>query len=573
MSQNTANVIGTDLMAPTQYQDGQFRIWNYYQLYLGEAGEGKFVPNVGDIVEQVDGAMITRFIVMSVHPTTLISTLRQEDTSRETDPLSENDIYFGVGPGTQSDTYRVYCNKNVIPYTLTPEARCHVGGTNTVAAKIFLGANVGNNGVVISAVLNQNGETISESVPLELTSKDNVTNHSQKIVSGHHTTFDLVDGQPVTIVFYDTQGVVVSKRQCLIEISSFVRSLDASRSYVTSIALETPFMSTSSGDLIQYPMNIPLTALNLVGVVNYSDGTSRRMTVDGTRFSVLGLQGYAPTIPQQTAKIVLKYVFANNEYGIGQHIGNEQFITANYKIRASEVDGVYAVQLFAYPVWVDSVTGYQLNWFLYDLNRGIHYNVTNDVVINTNYAVFLPKGYGQKQTLSVSVNLKQVNGSYKTFYHVQVVDIQLNRRGSERPSIDHIANWQVASVSGMLPMLGNKAFATYRRVSTSDWRVKVGGGALTQSEWLAAVYDCTNPMFNPQTEIKAPTPTHFRLIAGNNSVEYPVEQWNSELALANTLTNNMTVYLEFFTRTVDNDLHTAKAGLPLYQIDDTGAFI
>lgn len=571
---NTSLLLGSlDLQAPIQYEDGQFRIWNKNQIWLGEIGEGKFVAQVGDEIHDIVGAVINKEIVTARHPTTLIPTLTPEDTSRETDPMSENEIYFGVGPGTQSDTYRVFVDKSVNPHILTPDSRLDIGGINTTYCKIFRGTYTGHDGIVISAVLNQNGEIVSENVPLELTAINNITNHSRKIVASAHTTFDLKDGEPCTVVFYNNQNVVVSKRQCLIENTAFIRALDASRAYVTSIALETPFMSTANATLIQYPMNIPLTALNLIGVVNYSDGKSKRMPVDGTRFSVQGLQGFAPTIPQQTAKITLKYLFSNLEYGLGEHVGNEIFTTANYEIRATGVNATYAVQLYCYPVWVDSTVGYSLRWFMYDLNRGIHYDVTQEVVIDTAFSTFQPRAYGTLQTLSVSVNLKAVNGSYKNFHHVQVVDIQLNRRGSERPGIDQTANWQVASVAGTTPRFGNKAYAVFYRQATNDWRLKLKAEHLTQSEWLKAFWEPTNPLFDPNAEIKPPTPTHFRLIAGANSAEYPIESWSEELALTSTITNNSTVFLEFFTRTVENDLHTSIAGVPLFQVDDLGQFI
>jgi hypothetical protein len=210
---------------------------------------------------------------------------------------------------------------------------------------------------------------------------------------------------------------------------------------------------------------------------------------------------------------------------------------------------------------------------MYDLNRGIHYDVTQEVVIDTAFSTFQPRAYGTLQTLSVSVNLKAVNGSYKNFHHVQVVDIQLNRRGSERPGIDQTANWQVASVAGTTPRFGNKAYAVFYRQATNDWRLKLKAEHLTQSEWLKAFWEPTNPLFDPNAEIKPPTPTHFRLIAGANSAEYPIESWSEELALTSTITNNSTVFLEFFTRTVENDLHTSIAGVPLFQVDDLGQFI
>lgn len=562
MPQNTANVVGNDLIAPVQYQDGLWRTWNFDQIFFGLVGAGKFVPNVVDEVHHIQGATVTVFIVDSVHPTTLIPTLRPAN-------VDENDAI----PQFKNDTFRVFIDKSVNPYRLSVDSRLTKGGSQLVAAKLFRGVNTSNDGVVVSAIFNQNGEVVSENIPLELVSSDTLTNHSLKLVAACHTAFDLIDGEMLTCVFYDNVGFVASIELCIVENTSFIRSTDASRKYVTSIALETPFMSSANNRVIQYPMNIPLNAMNLIGVVNYSDGSVRKHAVDGSRFLVHGLEAYAPTITSQKTPIVLKYLFANNEYGLGVHIGDERFTTEQYQLAAGPIDGNYALQLYSYPIWVDSVSGYRLEWFMYELDRGIHYPVTDAIRIETSYSVWNPKLYGTKQTLKVKINLKDVNGSYKNFYHVQMVDIQLNRPGNERPSYDHVPNWQVSCVAGQVPTFGALAYATYERITTNEWLLKIGGGHLLFVDWLAAYYEPTRPLYNTYTESHAPAPTHFKLIAGNNVVEYPIEQWNSSITLNSILTNNSTIFLEFFNRTVDTDLHLSVAGLPIWQTDNVGDYI
>lgn len=565
-----ANVIGTDARAPWHYRDGTWRIWNYNQLWFGFEGAEKFVPNVGDEVHQIEGYTLTRYVVIAIHPQTLVPTLRQIDEERQTDPLSPDDILFGVGPGTQSDTYRIYIDKSVTPYRLTVDQRLYTGGSQTLLCKIFKGTDTSFNGVVISGVYNQNGEMISENIPMELAARNDLTNYAWRTVTPCHTTFDLNDGEVVTAVFYDSLGFVVSKRQLLVENTAYIRSTDASRRYVTSIALETPFMSVSNQKLITYPMNIPLTALNLIGVVNYSDGSTTRYAVDNTKFTVQGLDSYAPTISNQKTKIVLKYALGINEYAVSQHIGNEVFISEEYHIQAAEINGNYAVKLYAYPVWVDAVTGYRLEWFLHELDRGIRYLVTPHVRINTNKSVFSPKAYGTQQTLHVSINLKDVNGAYKNFWHVQITDVLLVRPGSERPDINNTPNWYVSAVSGETPLYGQGVYCTYFRVATNSWRLRLQADTLSLSEWLATFFERTRPLYNPYTETESPLPTHFRLLAGGNSVEYEIHSWNQDIMLTQPITNNSTVYLQFFRRTIDTDLQLCTAGVSCWQVDSVG---
>ncbi len=571
-----ATVVGTDNVAPVYDADQRWRIWNMREIYLGGVGFGKYVPKVGDLVMSVDGAVVTTNIVVSINEVTLIPVFRQQDTSHLTEQLSEYDILFGVGPGTQSDTYRIYLDKSVQPYRLTVDARLRVGGSMCQWAKIFKGADTSEeSGVVVGGVYNQQGQIISENIPLELVASDTITNHAIKVVSTCKTTFDMPDGELVTCVLYDADGFVVSKRQLLVDNTAFIRSTDSSRRYVAGISLETPFLSEQVNRQVDYPLNVPLNAINLIGVVEYSDGARVKMPVDGTRFQVSGLDAYAATIIGQKTPIVLKYKLQANELAYGVQFGqSENHIAESYDIRTVDIVGNYAVKLFAYPVWIDAVSGYRLEWFLYDLDRSISYNVTPNVVINGTVTPFDPKLYGVKQTISVNVNLREVNGSYKNFIHVQYLDITLNKPGSSRPDFDQVPNWEVASTAGATPAFGRDVYATFVRQNANLYQVKVMGATNTQAAWLDAIYKPTRPLFNPQTETQGLTPTHFIVLAGNNAPqEHLISEWNTTMAMNQAVANNGTLFIKFIKRTVDGDLQLAAVGLPMFQVDSSGNFI
>jgi hypothetical protein len=568
-----AYVVGIDNVSPVYNPSSRWQVWNMNELYLGVTGEGKYIPKVGDEVHEVIGDAITRFVVVSIHPETLVPSFHQENNNLVTSPFTDDDLLMGVGPGTQSDTYRVYLDRSVAPYRLAVDARLKVGGSMCASCKLFKGANVFNDGIVISGVYNPNGQLISENVPLELVAFETLTNHAIKVVSPCHTTADLVNGELVTAVFYDTLGFVVSKRQLLVENTAFIRSTDANRRYVVGITLETPFLSAVGSRVIQYPLNVPLNALNLVGLVNYNDGSFTRLAVDGTRFSVAGLDAYASTIVGQKSKLVLKYALGANEVAYGAYVGSETHISEVYDIVTTNVNGSYAVQLYAYPVWVDAVSGYRLEWFLYNLDRNVSYNVTPQVRINPARGVYDAKAYGAKQTLSVSVNLKDVNGTYKSFVHVQYVDILLNKPGSERPNLDNIPNWNVSVVSGQTLPYGAGVYATYFRLTANLWKVKLDANTTDQAMWLEKVYLPTAALFDTYRETRAPTPTHFSLTASGITSEYALSDWNTELTLNQSLVDNSTVYLKFFQRTPDTDLQLSIAGMQLFQIDVNGNFV
>jgi hypothetical protein len=421
-----APVLGIDNVSPMYNPLGRWQNWNMNEIYLGTIGQGKFVPKVGDLVTEINGVVVLQYVVHSVDITTFIPVLRQKNNTLETESLSEENILFGSGPGTPTDTYRVYLDTSVTPYRLSVDRRLYVAGSMCRYCKIFKGADTSTSGQVISGVYDNSGNLISENIALELAASTLLNNSTIKVVSTGFTNTSMQDGELVTVVFYDDNAVVVSKRQCVIENTGFVIGTDISKKYVSHISIETPFLSITNNKLIEYPVNLTLNSMNLMGVVHYNDGSIKRLAVDGTSFSIMGLDSYSATIVGQISELVLKYTLQNGEYSIGVQNGGDDFVSDIYQIKTTMANGHYSVQLFAYPVWDTTLLNYGLKWFMLDLDRSVCYNVTPNVLINTNNSSFNPTAYGTKQSLNVSINLRSVSGNYNNFNHVQNVDITLN---------------------------------------------------------------------------------------------------------------------------------------------------
>ena len=349
---NIAGVSGSlDGIVPIYDAEAKWTIWNRDEIYTGERGERKFVPKVLDYV--IEPPTFTTWIVDSLDPITLIPTLREIRPANMSFSLSETDILFGVGPGTQSDTYRVYHDTSTMPHILAVDARLRIAGTMSSYVKLFKGPDLGESGRVISKVYDSNGHFVSENIPLELAAIDSHTNYSIKVVAVCHTTEDLVDGEIVTAVVYNDQGHVVSKRQLLVENTSFIRSVNVSTKYVTSIALECPFMSQTEEYTINFPLNIPLNALNLVGVVNYSDGSSIKLPVNGDKFKIFGLEQYLSSIVGQKLDLVLSYALSPDEIAYAGIQTDQHYVTEAYTLQTINPNNSYTVKLFGYPKWID----------------------------------------------------------------------------------------------------------------------------------------------------------------------------------------------------------------------------
>lgn len=545
-------VVGTDGQPPIYQPDARWCWWSLEEIYRGQQGANKYIPKVKDYVMDTD--TYTAYRVEALDPVTYIPTLKEVRPANMDFVFTETDVLFGVGPGTQADTYRVYLDTSEIPYSLAVDARLRVGGTMCAYAKIFRGAAIDGEGEVISKVYNSNGQFVSENVPLEVVALDSHTNYSIKAVPPCKTTTQMPNGEIVTAVFYASNDTVVSKRQLLVENSSFIRSVDASAKYITGIRLESPFMSPTIDKQIDYPLNVPMNALNLMGVVMYSDGSELKLPVDGTKFTMFGLDQYVSTIIGQKLNLVLRYAMAPNETSYsGVNNDGNHYVTESYDLVTVNPNNSYSVKLFGYPYWVDAFTGYQMRWWMMNLDRNIWFDVTGKVSFNANTGPYDPKGYGILQRKSVSVNLKDVSGVFKNFIHTQLVEIVLNG-----PPNGVATPWTVSHESNATrPFYGQDLFAKMKSANT----VNLSSGITDYNEWKTRVYQNTFPLVNPASELAAPTPTHFIVDYLGLQTTYGVEDWNQDINVGSNVQGAKTLSIRFIKRVGNTDQQLAVAAM------------
>lgn len=562
-------VTGTDGQVPVHNPDQRWQIWNYDDLYAavlqsGDVGiepgpgEHRYIPNIKDLVVDID--LWKWFKVVDLNWSTGVATLKEINPPKDPGNLTDEDILLGVGPGTQADTYRVYIDDSVIPHTLAVDARLYVRGSMASYCKIFKGADVGPHGKVISAFYDQSGTMLGQNVPLELAAIQDSTNTATKCVATCYTTESLEDGQLVTAVFYSDDGGVVSLRQLLVKNTAFIRSTDAAQKYIKGISLKTPFLSPTDPRLLKYPINVPLRSMAVKGVIEYTDGSKVELPIDGNKFKLSGFENYVATIVGQKIPLVLTYTLSAGEINYGSAIGVQPHVSEQYWAQTEKYDGAYSLKLFGYPVWIDRVNGYRLEWFLYNLDRQTVYKVTPWVKVGLNGRAFDPLGYGLNQQLRVQINLADVNGLFTAYEFTQTLSIVLVAPGDERTT-----NWTIGFDPGQNPQYGVGLHANATFINYNLWKLKVDAGAASKEDWLNQVYYRTMPLTDPNREAAPPEPNYFALIFGSQRVEYPISQWNAELTVGNGLVNNDTLFIEFFKRTTDNDIQLSLAAMPIYQ--------
>lgn len=551
------SVVGIDNVAPVWQPDGRFTVWKLSEVYTGQLGEGKYVPKVEDLV--YDPPSKTWYTCVSVDQTTLVARLERADPLKQNQEFSELDIFLGVGPGTITDTFRAYVNKAIFPHSLTIDQRITIKGSRAESVKIFRGNDVEGTAKVISALYNQNGQLTTNNIPLELAAIDG-QNISVKCVPTCYTTEDLPNDEVLVMIAYGDDGQQVAKAEVLVENTQFVPNSDASTKYVTAIELKSPWLAESDPLLLQFPVNVTMSSLSLTGVVHYNDGSKIEMPVDQTKFSIYGFNNFIATVVGQKVPLVLDYQLSNNEVAVGLDTTPKRSIVKDYSAITTNQDGNYTPKLFGYPVWIDALNGYRLEWWLYDLDRDLATLATPFVSFTNESPAFNPVGYGYKQSLKVAVNLKDVNVSSRAINHVQSIDIILRQPGTARTT-----NWAIGWDPSMETFYGEGNAAKTHFVNDNLTQLDITLGETDFVAWYNRIFTLTKPLFDPRRETEAPDPTHFSVATRDWSADYPIYQWNQVLNVGHAIPNNSTVFIKFFIRSGDGDIQLTCAGLPVYQ--------
>lgn len=555
-------VYGTDGLTPIYEENMPHRLWYIGDIWLGDNAEGKYVARVNDLVYDFDGTAVVMYKVVSVDENTLVPSFSETLIRSTSTTLIEKDILFGVGPGTQADTYRVYIDKSTNPYTLCVDQRLQINGTMTRYAKIFKGSVLNSKGVVVSQVYDNSGNFISENIPLETVALNNHDVYAIKSIPPCKTNYDLVDGEVVTAVIYSDDGGVVSKRQLLVEETGFIRNTSSSTKYISHISLESDFIRQGDSHVIEFPVNLTLNAINLIGVVHYSDGSTLRLPVDGTKFKLAGINDFVATIVGQKIELVLIYTLGKDEVAYGTTTTTDKAITEAYELEVIDPNIDLSVKLFAYPEWVNDNVGYKLNFYLYTQDRSLWYNVTDIVRFDDRTDPIDGTLYGYKQYKTVYINMKDVSPAYKSYIHVQNIEFVLFREPDGRSNL-----WKIKSVANEnYPYYGENVYAIVKGDNTG-YKIDLSLDKETLDEWLYEVYDKNMPMYDSIYETSYPKPSHFYLTVNGRTTKHNIKEWNTPVLLPNkpSSTINKNIGLRFTRETGGVVIQLMYTEMPLFE--------
>ena len=557
---DVTEVLGTDGYAPIQNPDGLNRYLNKEQLYVGGPGLKMHVGMVNDRVW--DPVNKTDELIVEVDDQLIPKLIPWNPVRTEEEEVDGQQSLIGFGSGC-AQTVRLLYNSTVTPFQCVIDQRYIFGGLHARYARVYRGRPGLDTPEVISAIYDATGNFVTNNIPLEIAELEDTTNVSQKYVRPFHTTAQLKQGETVTVVIYGEEGQPVADRKLTVQETGWLLGDAQNAKLVTGISLKSWLIDPQEPNVIEIPLNLTVNSINAMGIVHYSDGTKKELPALGGRFSIMGMTDLVATIPDTLTEVTAQYLLAPGEYTENANTYNEKTITADYFIRMGPANNAYSVRLWCYPTWVDAVNGYRLEWFLGTLERKQILNVTQFIVYNldTNPG-FDPRGYGLRQTISVSLDLSRISSAYHAHIHVQAVSIELLRQGTETGTL-----WRWSDY-GSTDLYGVEVGAQYIQVNANLKRLKVNSGAVDQADWLKRLYYNTHPLRDSGSEGNAPEPNYFIIeIPGQTmTLESRVDAWNGEFQTSAVLTPNSTIYVKFVLRTNDGDQVLSIAGMPLKQV-------
>ena len=527
-----------------------FRLWLESELYDGN--NNGYLPNKDDLILNY-GAGLLRV-------TNVNYTNKTYDTIPWSIPNSvgvdSEDIILGAGPGRVSESFRIYIDDSIYPHAMVVDGRFRLWGSDIKNYKIFKGSDISESGNALTRNIDANLEVADTFIgvdPVSTSESGTVTAYRPKLA---HCIERISTGELLTLVAYNDFGSVVSTTRMLAERTGFVRQTNQNTKYITGIRIISPYLDQESATL-RVPVNMSLQSIAMQAAIKYSDGKEVILPIDGSKVRLDGMNTYVSTVVGQSVRLVLKYYLGDDEVNYSTLNGSSKHIARVYTMRSINVDGAHTVKLLTYPTWNSSAGNWDLRHWLINLDRNISRDVTNHVRLTQTSNTFNPSRYGVTQELAFVLNLRDVSPIFNDYQHVQTVNVNLLSGPSPQTP------WTVEFTPGQQPPYGWDLFADFEFQEANLWKLKINSGHESFQNWLTEIYRQQEPMYDPDREIRAPDPTHFRLVFKNGSIEYELFQFNQELIVPNDLTDGETLFIQFYQKLAETDLHLGVAGIPV----------
>ena len=436
----------------------------------------------------------------------------------------QGDNYANIitGPAVHQYTtpFRLMVDPTTTPVRFRVDDAMHFNGSEPAYYKVFKGSDLTINGQIVSTAVDGSGRPTSANLPLELITGVNSQNDLVKVCRGGHLLEILANQEMVTVVAYRADGLQVDYRPAVVCHVTNMTPLDLAKRTIIAISLETPFLNVDDDHVIDIPVNMLTQSALIMGVVTYNDGTISRLPINGNKFKLNGLENFVSTTAGSMYDIGLAYFLSDDEIAFDA-LGNTpvRTKTEDYKVRAINPDGNYTAKLYAIPVWDNTLAQYNLQWYLYNMERKFVYNVTGKVELTPGYN-FNGKLYATKQPLRVAINMGDVDDYFINYRHVANLAITLVNPAI---TVNQPTYYRIDYDDQYTYGNGVRVDCTVNTTQVNTFNLSVANGCVNIDEWLNKIYYPTVPLYYTSAEDMPPNPTEVKIRSVDNTWSRVIE--------------------------------------------------
>lgn len=528
------------------FDEGRMRDFNINEIWLGIGSvDGKKRPNVDDKVTDWDKGIYRVSAVINNIPTLELKLAFQQSATALDDSTS---LISALALPQPTTAHPIYYNNSVTPHTLEVDHRLTFGGSDVDHVIYFVG-DPGSAANIISEVYDGTGTLISNEVAVQDVSENTTS------VRWRPTTFvtsrELLNGEIVTGIAYNSTGVIVSADRFMVQWSTLFYANDTSTVFLMGIRLESELVSDTDDRLIENNLGVPFSTTLLDCVLLYSDGSEQVVAIDGTKCVLNGLDGFDTQFLGAPRTLVLSYYPDTTEPFIGGGEGDRSHFSEVYRMANIAYDTTTALRVFPVPVFQDSIVGYVFKWYMTNVQGDVLYDVTPYVATHRDQGgEFSGNDYGTTQSGNIIVDMNQVApATYPDHNHVQLLSMTLSL-----PGTNMMDPWLFDHIGGGTSPYGNNLRCSASNVGFGKFVIH--NDITNRDTWLERVYYPLNPLYDPSLVDEPPEPSHFIIEYDDTQTEYEMGMWNQELARPTgtaPFADHATVTVRWILRTVDGD--------------------
>lgn len=504
-------------------EGAKVRWYDIGELYMGTPPIDQQTLYVAKKGDYVVNSQIGMYVVLSVDNDNVpaLELIFRRNESSNLNPNSES-LITAFSKYQPSAAQYALINTNVTPHTIAISNSYLVFGADRDRMVFFRGSDVSDQtGVVISEVYDGTGTLTGSEVGLEAVQSGVNT---IKIPRIFHTTKPLVSGEIITGVVYTATGDKVQIQPFLVEDTSYVRDVDVAALFITDLTVESPLLSPTDDTLLENNVNSPFTTSLVKGRLHYSDGSTVDIPINGTKLILHGLDEFDSSRVGRPHNLVMTYYPDNTENYVGGGGMTRPHISRHVRLANRRLGDDYSLKLFPVPTFVDTLSGYQFQWWLNNLEGDINIDVTAH--IRTHRPDGTPMNgldYNTEQKLTLTLDLDDVApGTYPGYVHSQIMDMTLSIPGANGDTpwfIDYASNNALPYGQGV------RASAT----NIGNGRINISLDEPNRDAWLSRVYYAILPLYDNSVLVEPATPSHMLLRYNGVEHRVPIDMWSESI--------------------------------------------